>query len=65
LPTTKPTPRPLQPEEQASGIPKPAAAVRSDVAKLVLTTGSVAEKDAGPEKVKKSWFGTVFRCTNL
>jgi hypothetical protein len=65
MPTTKPTPQPPQPQAQASGIPKPAAAVRSDVAKPVLTTGLVAEKGAGPKKVKKSRFATVFRCTNL
>jgi hypothetical protein len=49
----------------ASGIPKPAAAVRSDVAKLVLTTGAVAEKGVGPEKMKKSRFTTIFRTTDL
>jgi hypothetical protein len=65
LPTTEPTPRPPQPQAQPSGIPKLAAAVRSNMAKPVLTTSPVAEKGAGPEKVKKSWFTTVFRCTNL
>jgi hypothetical protein len=35
------------------------------MAKPVPTTGPVAEKGAGPEKVKKSQFATVFRCTNL
>jgi hypothetical protein len=61
LPTTEPTPRPPQPQAQASGIPKPAVAVRSDVAKPVPTTGPVAEKGAGPEKLKKSRFATVYR----
>jgi hypothetical protein len=65
LPTTEPPPQPLQPQAQASGIPKPAAAVRSDVAKQVLTTGPVAEKGAGPEKAKKSWFATIFRYADL
>jgi hypothetical protein len=65
LPTTEPTPRPLQPQAQTSGIPKPAAAVRSDMAKPVPTTGPVAKKGAGPEKAKKSRFATVFYCTNL
>jgi hypothetical protein len=65
VPTTKPTPQPPQPQAHALGIPKPPAIVRSDVAKPVLTTDSVAEKGAGPEKVKKSWFATVFHCTNL
>jgi hypothetical protein len=35
------------------------------VAKLVPTTGLVAKKGVGPEKVKKSQFTTIFRCTNL
>jgi hypothetical protein len=65
LPTTEPTPRPPQPQAQASGIPKPATAIRSDMAKPVPPTGPVAEKGAGPEKAKKYWFATVFRCTNL
>jgi hypothetical protein len=65
LPTTEPPPQPLQPQAQASGIPKPAAAVRSDVAKPVLTIGLVAEKGARPEKAKKSQFATVFHCTDL
>jgi hypothetical protein len=65
LPTTEPPPRPPQLEAQALGIPKPAAAGRSDVAKPVPTTGPVVEKGAGPEKAKKSWFATVFRCTDL
>jgi hypothetical protein len=65
LPTTEPPPRPPQPQAQASGIPKPAATVRSDVAKPVPTTEPVEEKGAGPEKAKKSWFATVFRCTDL
>jgi hypothetical protein len=65
LPTTEPPPRPPQPQAQASGIPNPVAAVRSDVAKPVPTTGPVAEKGAGPEKAKKSRFATVFCCTDL
>jgi hypothetical protein len=65
LPTTEPPPRPPQPQAQASGIPKHAAAIRSDVAKPVPTTGLVAKKGARPEKAKKSWFATVFRCTDL
>jgi hypothetical protein len=65
LPTTEPTPRPPQPQTQPSEIPKPTATVRGDVVKPVPTTGLVAEKGAGPEKVKKSWFTTVFCCTNL
>jgi hypothetical protein len=65
LPTTEPTPRPPQPQAQPSGIQNHATAVRSDVAKPVLTTSPVAEKGAGPEKVKKSRFATVFRCTNV
>jgi hypothetical protein len=65
LPAPKPTPRPPQPQAQALGIPKPAAAVRSDVAKPVPTTGPVVEKGASPEKAKKYQFATVFRCTNL
>jgi hypothetical protein len=50
---------------QASGIPKPAAAVRSDMAKPVSTTGAVAEKGVGPEKMKKSRFSTVFHAIDL
>jgi hypothetical protein len=65
VPTTEPTPQPPQPQAQTSGIPKPAAAVRSDMTKPVPTIGSVAENGARPEKVKKSRFVTVFRCTNL
>jgi hypothetical protein len=65
LQTTEPPPRPPQPQAQALGIPKPAAIVRSDVAKPVPTTGPVAEKGAGPEKAKKSRFATIFRCTDL
>jgi hypothetical protein len=65
LQTTEPPPRPPQPQAQASGIPKPAAAVRSDVAKPVPTTGAVVEKGARPEKTKKSWFATIFRATDL
>jgi hypothetical protein len=37
----------------------------SDVAKPVPTTRVVAEKGAGPEKTKKSWFATVFHATDL
>jgi hypothetical protein len=65
LQTTEPPPRPPQPQVQASGIPKLAAAVRSDMAKPVSTTGAVAEKGAGPEKMKKSRFATVFHATDL
>jgi hypothetical protein len=65
LPTTEPPPRPLQPQAQASGIPKPAAAIRSDVAKPAPTTRPVVEKGAGPEKAKKSQFATVFRFIDL
>jgi hypothetical protein len=65
LPAPKPTPRPPQPQAHTSGIPKPAAIVRSDIAKPVPTTGPVAEKGAGPEKAKKSRFTTVFRCINM
>jgi hypothetical protein len=65
LPTTEPPPRPPQPQAHASGIPKPAAAIRSDMAKPVPTTGPVAEKGARPEKAKKSRFSTVFRCIDL
>jgi hypothetical protein len=65
LPKTKPPPQPPQPQAHASGIPKCAATVRSDVAKPVPTTGPVAEKGAEPEKAKKSRFATVFRCTDL
>jgi hypothetical protein len=50
---------------QASRIPKHAVAVRSDVAKPVPTTGAVAEKGVRPEKMKKSWFATVFHATDL
>jgi hypothetical protein len=50
---------------QAAGIPKPAVAVRSDVAKPISTTGAVAEKGVGPRKTKKSWFATVFHATDL
>jgi hypothetical protein len=64
LPTTEPPPRPPQPHAQASGIPKPATAVRSDVAKPVPTTRPVVEKGARPEKLKKSRFATVFHCTD-
>jgi hypothetical protein len=38
LQTTEPPPRPPQPQVQASGIPKPAAVVRSDMAKPFSTT---------------------------
>jgi hypothetical protein len=65
LPTTEPPPRPPQPQAQALGIPKPAVAVRRDVAKPVPTTGPVAEKGARPVKAKKSRIATVFRCTDL
>jgi hypothetical protein len=65
LQTTEPPPRPPQPQVQAAEILRPAAAVRSDVAKPVPTTGAGAEKGAGPEKTKKSRFATVFRATNL
>jgi hypothetical protein len=65
LQTTKPPPRPPQPQGQAAGIPKPAAAVRSNMAKHVPTTGAVAEKGAGPKKTKKSWFATIFHATDL
>jgi hypothetical protein len=65
MPTTEPAPQPPQPQAQSSGMPKPAAAIRSDMTKPVLTTGSVVEKGAGPEKAKKSRFTTVFHCTNL
>jgi hypothetical protein len=50
---------------QAAGIPKPAAAVRSNMAKPVLTTRAVAEKGTGPKKTKKSWFATVFHAIDL
>jgi hypothetical protein len=50
---------------QATGIRKPAAVVRSVVAKLVPTTRAVAEKGAGLEKTKKSRFTTVFHATDL
>jgi hypothetical protein len=65
LQTTESPPRPPQPQVQAAGIPKPAAAVRSDVDKTFPTTGAVAEKGVGPEKTKKSRFATVFRATDL
>jgi hypothetical protein len=50
---------------QAVGIPKPTAAVRSNMAKLVPTTGAVVEKGAESEKIKKSWFATVFCAIDL
>jgi hypothetical protein len=50
---------------QAAEIPKPTAAVRSDFAKPVPTTGAVAEKGVRPEKIKKSRFATVFHATDL
>jgi hypothetical protein len=62
---TEPPPCPPQPQVQAVGIPKPAAVVRSIVAKPVPTTEAVAEKGAGPEKTKKSRFATVFHATDL
>jgi hypothetical protein len=65
LQTTEPPPRPPQPQVQAAEIPKPATAVRSIVAKPVLTTGAVAEKGGGPEKTKKSRFAIVFCATDL
>jgi hypothetical protein len=65
LQTTEPPPRPPQPQAQASGIPRPAVAIRSDMAKPVPTTEAVAEKGAKPEKTKKSRFATVFRATDL
>jgi hypothetical protein len=65
LQTSEPPPHPPQPQVQATGIPKPAAAVRSNMAKPVPTTEAVAEKGVGPEKTKKSWFATVFRATDL
>jgi hypothetical protein len=65
LQTTEPPPRPPQPQVQAAGIPKPAAAVRSNMAKSVLTTRAVAEKGTGPKKTKKSRFAIVFRATDL
>jgi hypothetical protein len=64
-PPTEPPPRPPQPEVQATGIPKPAIAVRGDMAKATPTTGAIAEKGAGPEKTKKSRFATVFYATDL
>jgi hypothetical protein len=39
--------------------------MRSDVAKQVPTTRAGAEKGAGPEKIKKSRFATVFHATDL
>jgi hypothetical protein len=65
LQMTEPPPRPSQPQVQAAEIPRTAAAVRSDVAKPVPTTGAGAEKGAGPEKTKKSWFATIFCATDL
>jgi hypothetical protein len=65
LQTTGPPPRPPQPQVQAVGILKPAAAIRSNMAKSVPTTGAVVEKGVRPEKTKKSWFATVFRATDL
>jgi hypothetical protein len=65
LQMTEPPPRPPQPQLQAIEIPRPAVAVRSDVAKPVPTTGTGAEKGVGPEKTKKSWFATIFRATDL
>jgi hypothetical protein len=52
-------------DEEVAEIPKPAAAVRSDVAKSVPTTGAVAKKGARPEKTKKSLFATVFHAIDL
>jgi hypothetical protein len=65
LQITEPPPHPPQPQVQATGIPKPATVVRSNMAKLVPTTGTVAEKGVGPKKTKKSWFATVFCATDL
>jgi hypothetical protein len=50
---------------QATEIPKPTAAVRSNMAKPVLTIEAVAEKGTGPKKTKKSWFATVFHAIDL
>jgi hypothetical protein len=60
LPTTEKTSRPSQPQAQPLEVLKPTATVRGDMAKPVPTTGPVTEKGAGPEKVKKSRFATVF-----
>jgi hypothetical protein len=65
LQMTKPPPHPPQPQVQATEVPRPAAAVRSDVAKQVPTTGAGAEKGARPEKTKKSQFAIIFRATDL
>jgi hypothetical protein len=65
LQTTEPPPRPPQPQVQAARIPKPATAVRSNMAKPVPTTRVVVEKGAEPEKTKKSRFTTVFHATYL
>jgi hypothetical protein len=54
LQTIEPPPRPPQRQVQTARIPKPAATIRSNMAKLVPTTGAVAEKGAGPKKTKKS-----------
>jgi hypothetical protein len=65
LQTTEPPPRPPQPLVQVAEILRPAATVRSDVAKPIPTTGAGAEKGAGPKKTKKSRFATVFHATDL
>jgi hypothetical protein len=65
LQMTEPPPQPPQPQVQAAEIPRPAAAVRSDVAKPVPTTRAGAKNGVRPEKTKKSQFATVFRATNL
>jgi hypothetical protein len=65
LQTTEPLPRPPQPQVQAVELPSPAAAVRSNVAKPIPTTGAGAKKGAGPEKIKKSRFTTIFRAIDL
>jgi hypothetical protein len=35
------------------------------MAKAVSTTRAVAEKGVEPEKIKKSWFASVFHATDL
>jgi hypothetical protein len=35
------------------------------MAKAVSTTRAVAVKGAEPEKIKKSWFASIFRATDL
>jgi hypothetical protein len=65
LQSTGATPRPPQAQVQPPEAGRPTAAAGSGVTGPTPTTGTVTEKGARAEKVKKSQFSTVFRSTDL